>query len=178
MRDFRSIFKTSTKWTHALMSLIYFKQFFSIGEECKLLNLEYILYSPFIMLLWMYCFYFWSARINAEDLTDKIMFSIFLFVGLCIPLLVFLITKNISLALPLIIISLEPIKNKILYGKIETKSYLPNTIILLASLVIFLISGGISLLFNLKDFSILYGFLYYSFFFYFEQKIIKKFINS
>lgn len=65
MRDFRSIFKTSTKWTHALMSLIYFKQFFSIGEEYKLLNLEYILYSPIIMLLWMYCFYFWSARIKS-----------------------------------------------------------------------------------------------------------------
>lgn len=156
------------------MALVYIKQLFSKGDEYNFLKLDYILYTPFIMLLWFYCLYFWHARVNADDFTSKIMFSIFLLAGLIIPVFVFIITKDISFSFPLLINAFEPLKNKLLYGNVESKKDLPNFIILIVSILLLFISVGISMLFNIQDKSLLYGFLYYIFLFYFEIKLINK----
>ncbi len=156
------------------MAFLYIKQLFYKGEEYSFLRLDYILYTPFILLLWFYCLYFWFARINAEDLTDKILFSIFLFAGLIIPVFVLVITKDISFSFPLFINVFEPLKNKLLYGNVESRKDIPNFIILIASLLLLFISVGLSILFNIQDKSLLYGFFYYSFLFYFESYLIHK----
>lgn len=85
------------------------------------------------------------------------------------------INKDISFSLPLLLNFIEPLKTKLLHRKMEGKSDIRNFIILIASVLTLFISGAVSLIINMKYIiPVLYGFLFYSFLFYYDSKIRKE----
>ena len=166
--------RSSLPWANVFFAILYLKQCFFPGQEAEVLNLRLVAYIPFMYVLWFCSTFFWHLFTNEKGIS-KIVPAIFVVALLLVPVVILLISKDIYFSLPIFLGILEPLKNRYLYGSMETKDDSPRFLLLIVSFVLLFVAALFSLWVGLEHEEYLFGFLYYLFLFFFEYRWRKYF---
>jgi len=172
-----NLLRNTLPWMNILLSILYLKQCFFLGDEAKVLNLQMVAYIPFMHLLWFCSLFFWSLWVNEKGYS-KLFPTIFVIALILVPVGVLFISKDIYFSLPIFIGVLEPLKNRLLYKNVENKQDSSRIFLLIASFILLFISALVSSWIGLKNEIFLFGFLYYLFLFFFESRWAKFLITE
>lgn len=172
-----NLLRTTLPWMNILLSLLYLKQCFFPGDEAKVLNLQMVVYIPFMHLLWFCSLFFWNLWINEKGYS-KLFPTIFVIALILVPVGILFISKDIYFSLPIFIGVFEPLKNKFLYKNLENKRDSSRIFLLIASFILLFISALVSSWIGVKKEIFLFGFLYYLFLFFFETRWFKFLITE
>lgn len=166
--------RSTLPWINIFLAFLYLKQCLVPGNEADVLNLRLVAYIPFMYVLWFCSAFFWNLFTNEKGIS-KILPLVFIITLLLIPVVILFISKDIYFSLPIFLGVLEPLKNRYLYGSLETKQDSPKIFLLIASFILLCIAALVSSWIGLKHEEYLFGSLYYIFLFFFEYKWSKYF---
>lgn len=164
-----NLLRVALPWANIFLSILYLKQCLLPGREAEVLSLRFVAYIPFMYVLWFCSTFFWHLFTNEKGVS-KLLPAIFVVALLLVPVVILFISKDIYFSLPIFLGVLEPLKNKYLYGSLETKDDPSKILLLTVSFVLLFIAALVSSWTGLQHEEYLFGFLYYLFLFFFEYK--------
>ena len=122
-------------WMNIFFALLYLKECIIPGKEADALHLQMVAYLPFMYVLWFCSAFFWNLFTKEKGLS-RIFATIFIIVLLSVPVGILLVSKDVFFSLPILVAVLEPLKNRFLFGSLETSLDSPKIFLLIASFVL------------------------------------------
>jgi len=164
-------------WMNIFFALLYLKEYIIPGKEADVLHLKMVAYIPFMYVLWFCSAFFWNLFTKEKGLS-RIFPTIFIIVLLSVPVGILLVSKDVFFSLPVLVAVLEPLKNRFLFGSLETSLDSPKIFLLIASFVLLFAAALLSFWIGLQHEEYFFGFLYYLFLFFFETRWVKYIIGD